>query len=151
MPNGTTCERRILYLHTVSASTPQKRKSNFRRSFKPFVHWAFGYSISPSIVHCWTICMSNSPRCSRCLCGCCNLAFFNHRDTENTEVAQRKHMDHQKNKWGCRFITRTPHLIVKNPRVSYRNRAWSRWLWSNSHFPSNSQLDMRSSLPDLQR
>ncbi len=32
---------------------------------------------------------SVQPRCSLCLCGCYNSNFYNHRDTENTEVAQR--------------------------------------------------------------
>ena len=29
------------------------------------------------------------PLCSLCLCGCCISHFYNHRDTEDTEVAQR--------------------------------------------------------------
>src|SRR5204863_10215623 len=32
---------------------------------------------------------SVQPLCSLCLCGCCIVHSYNHRDTENTEVAQR--------------------------------------------------------------
>src|SRR6185503_15683837 len=37
----------------------------------------------------WLTDFSVQPLCSLCLCGCCFLTFINHRDTENTEVAQR--------------------------------------------------------------
>src|ERR1044072_4477742 len=33
---------------------------------------------------------SVQPLCSLCLCGCRNSRYINHRDTENTEVAQRR-------------------------------------------------------------
>ena len=32
---------------------------------------------------------SVKPLCSLCLCGCCIVNSYNHRDTENTEVSQR--------------------------------------------------------------
>jgi len=37
----------------------------------------------------WITLFSVQPLCSLCLGGCCNSDSYNHRDTENTEVAQR--------------------------------------------------------------
>jgi hypothetical protein len=37
--------------------------------------------------------ISVQPLCSLCLCGCCIVHSDNHRDTENTEVAQRNPRD----------------------------------------------------------
>src|ERR1044072_5453459 len=35
----------------------------------------------------WLLC---EPLCSLCLCGCCIVHSYNHRDTEDTKVAQRR-------------------------------------------------------------
>src|SRR5215216_3957836 len=39
-----------------------------------------------------TLIISVHPLCSLCLCGCCISHSFHHRDTENTEGAQRRRM-----------------------------------------------------------
>lgn len=44
-------ERRILYFHTIAASTPQKHFHNSTDGFKPFVHCSFRHLI----VNRWTI------------------------------------------------------------------------------------------------
>src|ERR1700752_3521170 len=45
---------------------------------------------TPCNQQCPGLDFSVQPRCSLCLCGCCIFHSYNHRDTENTEVAQRR-------------------------------------------------------------